>query len=51
MPDKASALLTILPERGELRDPLQPDPLLQQVKFFEDPTKPLEMGDWPEALA
>lgn len=51
LPDKASALLTILPERTGMRDPLQPDPELQRVKFFEDPAKPLEVGDWPEALA
>jgi hypothetical protein len=51
LPDKASGLLTILPEQTALRDPLQPDPELQKVKFFEDPAKPLEAGDWPEAFA
>ena len=51
LPDKPSALLTILPERIEMRDPLQPDAELQRVKFIEDAAKPLEVGDWPEALA
>lgn len=50
LPERASALLTILPGRGALRDPLEPDPELQRVKFLEDPAKPLEAGDWPEAL-
>ena len=50
LPDRASALLTILPERTAARDPLVPDPELQKVKFFEDPSKPLEAGDWPEAF-
>ena len=31
------------------RDPLRLDPLLSQVVFREDPTAPLESGDWPES--
>jgi hypothetical protein len=48
LPEKASALLTILPERVPVRDPLSPDPLLQRVRFHEDAAQPLEPEDWPE---
>ena len=51
LPDKATALLTILPERDAAHDPLKPDPDLQHVKFFEDPARPLQAEDWPEAFA
>lgn len=50
LPDKAAALLTILCPMTPSRNPLQPDPELQRVKFFEDPTQPLDPEDWPEAL-
>lgn len=51
LPDNATALLTILPTRNAAHDPLRPDPELQRVKFFEDPTRPLQTEDWPEAFA
>jgi len=51
LPDKAAALLTLLPEPTESRDPLKPDPVLQQVKFHEDAARPLLPQDWPEASA
>ncbi len=51
LPDKASALLTILPATNVFpRHPLVPDPVLQQVVFHEDPSLPLEPGDWPGAF-
>lgn len=51
LPDKASALLTILPATEPARDPLRPDPLLQRVIFHEDPARPLSREDWPDALS
>lgn len=48
LPDKASALLTILPSLDAARDPLVPDPVLQRVVFHEDPALPLTPDDWPE---
>ena len=50
LPDKARALLTILPERKVNHDPLKPHPELRQIIFHEDPTKPLDPEDWPEAF-
>ncbi len=50
LPDKASALLTILPVAEAVRDPLVPDPELQRVIFHEDPSNPLTAEDWPEAM-
>ena len=32
-------------------DPLRTNPALAGVKFFEDPTLPLELNDWPDAGA
>ncbi len=49
LPDKASALLTILPAPSTARDPFLPDAELQRVVFHEDPALPLQTGDWPEA--
>lgn len=51
LPEKATALLTILPEHSASHDPLQPDPQLQRVKFYEDPALPLQAADWPEAFS
>lgn len=49
LPAHARGLLTLLPEPVTGRDPLQPDPALQRVRFLEDPTSPLQPGDWPES--
>lgn len=51
LPEKASALLTIISRSDVSRNPLQPDPDLQRVKFYEDPSQPLDPHDWPEAFA
>jgi hypothetical protein len=51
LPEKAVALLTILRTKNSAADPLAPDPELARVKFFDDPVKPLEPEDWPEAFA
>lgn len=50
LPEKARALLTILPDEVASSDPLQPDPALQNVIFHEDPALPLQSEDWPESL-
>ena len=50
LPEKARALLTILPERKTNHDPLKPHPELRKIIFHEDPTKPLDPEDWPEAF-
>ena len=50
LPEKALALLTIISRSDASRNPLQPDPELQHVKFYEDPSQPLEPQDWPEAF-
>ena len=50
LPDKARALLTILPERKPDHDPLMPHPELRKIIFHEDPTKPLDPEGWPEAF-
>lgn len=51
LPPKANALLTILPDRPLVRDPLQADPVLQQVVFHEDPALPLAAEDWPDSFS
>ncbi|MFN0076199.1 MAG: hypothetical protein ACKVY0_06975 [Prosthecobacter sp.] len=49
LPQHAKALLTILPaQNGAKRNPLEPHPDLQRVKFFEDPATPLAEDEWPE---
>ena len=50
LPDKARALLTILPERKVNNDPLMSHPELGKAVFYEDPSKPLDPEDWPEAF-
>ena len=50
LPDKARALQTILPEKKAGHDPLKPHPELGKVIFHEDPSKPLDPEDWPEAF-
>ena len=50
LPEKARALLTILAERPANRDPLEPHPELGKAIFYEDPSKPLDPEDWPEAF-
>jgi hypothetical protein len=47
LPEKAAALLTLLPAQSVAHDPLQPDPELQRVIFHEDPAQPLKPEDWP----
>lgn len=50
LPEKAAALLTILPPHEAGRDPLVPHPALQKVVFHEDAAEPLAPEDWPEAF-
>ena len=51
LPENARALLTLLPATTAKRDPLTPHPELMNIKFYEDPTMPLEPEDWPEAFS
>ncbi|HTH49260.1 MAG TPA: hypothetical protein VMB21_17220 [Candidatus Limnocylindria bacterium] len=50
LPERATALLTILTTKTGSHDPLSPHPALGKAVFHEDPAKPLQPGDWPEAL-
>jgi prevent-host-death family protein len=42
--------IAVLVPVNEVRDPLQQNPRLVNVKFHEDPSLPLEPDDWPEEL-
>ena len=47
--ENTEALLTILQQAsGAKRDPLEPHPALQRVRFFEDPATHLAEDEWPE---
>ena len=50
LPDKAHAVLIIRSERKLGHDPLKPHPELGKAVFYEDPAKPLDPEDWPEAF-
>lgn len=50
LPEKATALLTILRKHEPRQDFFTPDPELQKVIFYEDPSLPLEPEDWLEAF-
>ncbi len=49
LPDKATAVLTIVSEPHPKRNPLVNDPRLTVV-FHEDPAAPLTPEDWPGAF-
>ncbi len=44
LPDKARALLTILPERKVGHNPLEPHPELRKIVFHEDPRRSNRTG-------
>ncbi len=48
LPERATALLTILPARTASRDPLVQHPALGKAVFHESPALPLTVEDWPE---
>ncbi len=53
LPEKANALLTILPDEAAriiAFNRLTPNPNLPPILFFEDPSLPLDPEDWPEAF-
>lgn len=49
LPANGRGLLTILPERNAVRDPLAPHPVLSQGRILADATEPLSAEDWPDA--
>lgn len=50
LPEHADALLTLLPKQssGPRRNPLERDPTLPRIVYYEDPTAPLAEDEWPE---
>ena len=49
LPAHGRGLLTILPERTAVRNPLAPHPVLSQGRILADATEPLSAEDWPES--
>lgn len=49
LPAHGRGLLTILPERTAVHDPLAPHPVLSQGRILADATEPLSAEDWPES--
>jgi hypothetical protein len=50
LPEHARGFLTLRTPDVVRLDPLKQDPELMKVEFVEDPTKPLDPEDWPEAF-
>lgn len=49
LPDTGRGLLTILPEKTDVRDPFAPHPVLSKGRILGDPIEPLSAEDWPES--